>query len=141
LNESAKELLDVAAEDGVKLKITDLKYKHGDYNMDVLLRAASQAFDLTGNEEPVGVQFENEDMILSIMETSTDLLLLEDDNHWLTWRKDERTGLWWDLNSQHSPKCYSYAEAATELIRREVLLFDCTAWRKKINVANLSYKA
>jgi hypothetical protein len=83
LDQSAEEVQDIAARDGFKLKITDLKHNDGDYNMDVLLRAASQTFDLNSDEEPIALQFYNKAMLRSKLSAASDLLVLENDNHWL----------------------------------------------------------
>src|SRR4051812_46614603 len=70
------------------------------------------------------------DRSYSIMSEATDFLILENRNHWLLWRKDDR-GLWWDLNSLSEPVYYTDVEAA-ELRHRTVQLFECTRTRKAV---------
>jgi hypothetical protein len=115
-----------------KIQMRSFARGDGDYTLDVLLMALRQYVTLDNTQLPNAVPFDDDSELLSIMSKETDFLILEDENHWLVWRKDNR-GLWWDLNSLAEPVYYTDVEAADELSSRRIQLFECTKLRKAVN--------
>jgi hypothetical protein len=95
----------------------------------VLLRALQMRFDLNQNQQPSVQTWKTKRHLENILEDYTDLLIWENCNHWLVWRRDNQ-GIWWDLNSTTLvPTSYTFHKAVNELYNRDVMLFDCTALR------------
>jgi hypothetical protein len=114
------------------VNLRDLRHPDGNYTLDVLLMALREYVILDNTQLPTAVPFDDGLDLLSIMSKATDFLILENRNHWILWRKDDR-GLWWDLNSLNEPVHYTDLEAADELNSREVQLFECTRTRRAVN--------
>jgi hypothetical protein len=136
LDQSAKKLQATLLLEGkFRIPLRDFKKRDGDYSLDVLMAAVQEMFDLNPDDQPQLINFTTRNLP-KIMNDHSDLLILEDRSHWLVWRKDVATGLWWDLNSLGSPKRYTLEAATKELRKREVQLFGCANLRQAIYQAS-----